>query len=153
MTATTVNGLTAVCEVTVYRKVEEILLMPDAIDVVEGSSVTVTAEILPVDATDKVLTWTVEDSDVATIEASSEAGCVIHIAGEGSTVLTVTCSDGVSATCLINGRSGIEAIMDESGTADVYTATGLLLRRAADADYIRTLAPGLYIIAGRKVLL
>ncbi len=153
VTATTVNGLTAVCEVTVYRKVEEILLMPDAIDVVEGSSVTVTAEILPVDATDKVLTWTVEDSDVATIEASSEAGCVIHIAGEGSTVLTVTCSDGVSATCLINGRSGIEAIMDESGTADVYTATGLLLRRAADADYIRTLAPGLYIIAGRKVLL
>lgn len=153
VTATTVNGLTAVCEVTVYRKVEEILLMPGTIDVVEGSSVTVTAEVLPTDATVKDLTWEIEDTSVAVIEASSSTGCVVNIISEGHTVLTATSADGVTATCVIDGKSGVEAIIGESETADVYTATGLLLRRSADADYIRNLAPGLYIIAGRKVLL
>lgn len=48
--------------------------------------------------------------------------------------------------------TGVEAITDAT-LADVYTATGILLIRNADEDAIRALAPGLYIIGGRKVMI
>ena len=48
--------------------------------------------------------------------------------------------------------TGVETITD-AASADVYTATGILLIRNADEDAIRALAPGLYIIGGRKVMI
>lgn len=48
--------------------------------------------------------------------------------------------------------TGIDSITD-AAAADVYTATGILLIRNADEDAIRALAPGLYIIGGRKVMI
>lgn len=153
VTVTTVNGLTASCVVNVYRKVEEIVINPGVIAAYIGSTATVTAEVLPADATDKTVTWSVADSSIAAITASDAAGCVITILEEGETELTAECADGVTGKCTISGFSGIDELLRDSQTTDVYNASGLLLRRGADADYIRSLAPGLYIIAGRKVLL
>ena len=61
----------------------------------EGSSETLTATILPNDATDKTVTWTTNNSSVATVSS----GKVTAIA-KGSAIITVTTNDGKkTATC------------------------------------------------------
>ena len=49
--------------------------------------------------------------------------------------------------------SGVETILDGRKAAkDVYTSSGILIVRNATQDQIDALAPGLYIIGGKKVL-
>lgn len=49
--------------------------------------------------------------------------------------------------------TGVEAILGEEDTADVYTTAGIIILRDANAESIRQLPAGLYIIGGRTVML
>ncbi len=143
----------ASASVRVTVPVEEILLDPNTIVAIEDDEVTVTASVMPVDATDKSIVWMVDNTGVTEILESDDTQCRLLIKAEGQTRLIASAADGPYAVCTIDALSGVAALLGEVGTADVYTTDGILLRRSADSDYIRTLAPGLYIIAGRKVLL
>lgn len=143
----------ATATVTVTVPAESIVLDPVQIVAVEEETVTVTATVLPVDATDKSIYWVVDNTNVAEITESDDTRCVLYIKSNGTARLIASVPGGPAAACTIDAVNSVDAIVGDSGVADVYTADGVLLRRAADASYIRTLTPGLYVIAGRKVLL
>lgn len=52
----------------------------------------------------------------------------------------------------VNGVEGVAAGI-EAYPADVYTATGILVFRAASADEVASLPAGLYIVGGRKLII
>lgn len=149
--ATTVNGIGAACAVTVDVPVEAIELDIEDIEIVEGTTFTVLTTILPADATDKSLEWTSDNPNVATVDADGD----VTVHATGTAVITARALDGsgVWASCTIHGISGIETIIGDGALCDVYTTDGLLICRNADAAAIARLPRGLYIIAGRKVLL
>lgn len=78
------------CKVTVIRRVEGISLNVGAVDVLEGESVKLTAEVHPEDATDKTVRWASSDINVAVVASD---GSVYGIK-EGQTVVMVTTADG-----------------------------------------------------------
>lgn len=49
--------------------------------------------------------------------------------------------------------TGIEAVLGENEKADVYSLAGMLLLRDADADKLRRLPKGIYIVNGRKLVI
>lgn len=72
-----------------------------------------------------------------------------------TTAKGTTYGDEMTFTTDEGPESSIETVEDTTATgrpADVYTLQGMLVRRNATADDLRSLRPGLYIIAGRKVL-
>lgn len=63
------------------------------------------------------------------------------------------CFDNVRLYYVTSDISGIKEITGSDSTVDVYTPTGILVRRGADsADPVAGLAPGIYIAGGRKLL-
>ncbi|MDE7162476.1 MAG: leucine-rich repeat protein [Clostridia bacterium] len=68
-----------------------------------GYETTLTATVLPDEATDKTVTWTSEDSDIATVESGRITGV-----SEGTTNITAT-ADGVSATCTVTVKKLVPA--------------------------------------------
>ena len=64
-----------------------------------GQTITLTATVLPENATDKSVTWSSSNTDVATVDA----GGVVTVKAEGSAVITAKTNDGteLTATCSI----------------------------------------------------
>lgn len=59
----------------------------------------------------------------------------------------------IEATYQITNPSvGVAGIESEEGVADVYDLAGRKVLRAADADAVRSLDNGLYIVNGKRVL-
>lgn len=90
----------ASCEVTVEAKhvsVSGIRLNKTSLVLVDGDIETLTATVLPDDATNKAIRWTSSNNGVATVDDG-----VITTIGPGNTSITVTTDDGnFSATCLL----------------------------------------------------
>ena len=78
-------------------KVSSIILDYSNFSMVVGEDTTITATILPEDATDKTVSWTTDNAAVATV---SEQGLVTAV-GQGTATITCRANDGsgVYATC------------------------------------------------------
>lgn len=63
-----------------------------------GGSETLTATVAPADATDKSVTYSSEDSTIATV--TPVQGKVVGVKG-GATNVTVTTTNGKTATCAV----------------------------------------------------
>lgn len=144
----------ATCEITVKAKViaaSSITLDKTTAELVEGETLTLTATVKPDDATDKTVTWTSSDETVATVKDG-----VVTAFKPGKATITVTSmsTPSVSATCEVTvvSATGIAAIMAADGTvrADIYSTTGVLVRRAGDS--LAGLKPGIYIVNGKKIV-
>ena len=101
ITATTVNGLTDTCTVTVEEKnvpVTYVRLDKTVLDLEVGQTYTFTPTIRPATATDKTLYWT---SDHPEIAAVSQDGTVTAAAA-GTAVITASSVSGVAASCTVN---------------------------------------------------
>ena len=146
ITATTSNGLTATCEVTVLPiLVESIILTPSEIQGVIGESFTIEATILPENASEPRIEWKSTNPVVATV---SQVGHV-EILKEGTCRIIAHATDGsdVSAECIITGVSGIESIFaDGSDHIYVYTPGGILIKKDCSSDDLKNLVPGIYIL-------
>ena len=51
---------------------------------------------------------------------------------------------------LIDGE-GIGDVLADAETADIYTVSGILVKKDAKADDLKTLKKGIYIVNGKKV--
>lgn len=95
------GGKSATCSITVTSKtipVTGVELSPTALSLTEGGKATLTATVLPGNATDKGLTWKSSDSSIASV--SSEG--VVTAIKEGRATITVTTIDGgKTATCSV----------------------------------------------------
>ena len=101
------GDIQATCTVTVIKKVTSITLDKDNLTLLVGNTATLTATVLPDDATDKNIMWVSCNPDVATVENG-----VVKGIGVGETTIIAT-SDAVSAFCnvlvLLDSEQGVFA--------------------------------------------
>lgn len=98
ISAVTVNGLRASCQVTVTSiPVSSISLDQTALLVNVGESATLHATLLPANASFKTVTWTVDNANVATVNADG----VVTGKAQGTATITATTHNGLKATCAV----------------------------------------------------
>ncbi len=150
ITASTENGLTATCEVSVLPVlVEAIILDPDIIQCIIGEKFVIKASVLPENASNPHIDWESSNPDVASVDQDGN----VEIIREGSCRIIAYATDGsdVSAECFITGTSGIESIFAECGDhISVYTPGGLLIKKDCSSDDLKNLVPGIYILKSEK---
>ena len=102
ITATAHNGKMAICTVTVNEPASEVVevtsvsLNKTTLTMEIGESETLTATVMPSNATDKSVTWTSSDQAVATVASGK-----ITAIGGGTATITATTSNGKTATCTV----------------------------------------------------
>ena len=93
------GGFTDVCTVTVHAPVTAVVLEYNVLDIVEGESRRLTADIEPANASDPTILWSSSDTGIVTVDTFGMITAVSH----GSAVVEATSRDsGVSATCTVN---------------------------------------------------
>lgn len=98
ITATSNNGKTATCKITVPEvSVTSITLSKTSASLDIGESVALTTTITPSNAGNKSVTWAVDDSSVATVDSNGNVKAV----GEGKTIVTAKTANGKTAACTI----------------------------------------------------
>ena len=101
------GDIQATCTVTVIKKVTSITLDKDNLTLLVGNTATLTASVLPDDATDKTVMWDSSNPEVATVENG-----VVKGIGVGETTIIAT-SGTVSAFCnvlvLLDSEQGVFA--------------------------------------------
>ena len=126
ITATTDNGLTATCNVLVPVEVTEVKLDKSTGTISVGRTLQLTATVSPDDASDKTITWTSSNNEVAKVDSK---GLVTGVA-TGTATITATSVNGKTATCEITVVVGVtsvsldknEATLEIGGTVNL-TAT------------------------------
>ncbi|MDA3881917.1 MAG: Ig-like domain-containing protein [Bacteroidales bacterium] len=100
ITATTANGKTATCNVTVRLNtisVDEVIISQDFIDMFPDASHQVSAEIVPDNATNKTIVWSSNKISVATVDQNG----VITSVSPGTALVIATASNGIADTCTV----------------------------------------------------
>ncbi|MCI1640011.1 MAG: Ig-like domain-containing protein [Bacteroidales bacterium] len=111
ITVTTVSGkFTATCEVTVNPcPVQSVSLDQTAVSIYEQDVVTLIPSVLPETATDKTVTWSSSDTDVATVDDSGK----VTGKSEGTATITVTTNSGSkTAECLVTVKVRIPTTIE-----------------------------------------
>ena len=118
ITVTTEDGQkTASCVVTVVAKVypvESVTLDKTSAELTEGESLTLTATVLPENATNKNVTWTSSNAEVASVTNG-----IVTAHKPGTSTITVTTEDGQkTASCVVTvvygNNSGNNESVDEN---------------------------------------
>ena len=128
ITAYTIDGskLSASCEVIITQLVTSIALDKTVISSVEGSAETITATVLPENASNKVVSWSTSDETIATVTDNNDGTAVVTFMKVGVATITATTTDGsnLSASCEVSGLSGIIGInangLVEEARYDIY---------------------------------
>ena len=111
-TANDGSGVTATCTVTVIIPVTSVTINNAPTEALfVNSTGTLTATVLPNDATDKTVTWSSSDPDYVSINAETGEYTIMGTKGYGSATITATAtngtedtSDDVTTTCTITGK-------------------------------------------------
>lgn len=119
ITVTTVDGgKTASCRVIVkskYIAVTDIRLSETSVVLHAGESHSLTAQVLPEEATDKSMTWKSSDESIATIDANG----VVSAVKTGSTTIMASAENGkVTASCKV--------VVEPTAVTGVSIPTGTL---------------------------
>ena len=134
ITATTSNGKTASCMITVIEPAPEVIevtsvsLNKTSLTLEIGESEILTATVLPNNATDKSVTWTSSDQAVAMV-ANGEVTAV----GSGIATITATVSNGKTATCRITVNAAIPEITQVEGATIDGTDIFMLVDHMTDS--------------------
>lgn len=133
ITATTVNGKTATCKITVEKKSvpsKSVSLSKTALTLYTGDKATLKAKVNPTDTTDK-LTWTSSDEKIATVENG-----VITAKKAGTVKITVKTDSGKTATCKVTVKKKVVAAKSVK-----LSKTSLTLEKGATAKLKATVTP------------
>ena len=114
ITATTTSGLKAYCMVRVIdakAPVSSVTLDSTELIMTKADTKQLTAMILPTNATDKTLTWTTSNGDVATV---SNTGVVTAV-GDGVATVTATANNGMYHECVVKviSASGPSVVLED----------------------------------------
>lgn len=103
-TSKTKSSITASCAVTVKAvPVTGVAITPSTATIQINGTTTLSYSVSPSDATDKTVSWSSDNTNVATVDAN---GKVTGVA-EGTATITVTTTDGnKTATCLVTVQVG-----------------------------------------------
>lgn len=96
----------------------------------KGDSFTLNvSEILPKDAVNKTVKWSISDESVAGIKANGNS-VVVTAKKPGKAVVTCTSTDGsnITATCNITVRTHVSSVTLNTSTASIYTRKTLSLK-------------------------
>lgn len=156
----TVGGKSDVCALTVTEPtakpvpVTKVTLDREEVELTVGETVTLTATLLPSDATDKTVNWTSDDPSVATVENG-----LVTAASAGTTAIKATAANGISTSCTVSvsertipvkridlDRETLDLIIGESDTltATVYpaNATDQTVSWSSDNNAVATVENG-----------
>ena len=143
ITATAVDGSEKydTCTVTVTKtSVTGVTLDQTSLTLTEGDSETLTATVEPSNATNKNVTWSSSDPNVATVENG-----VVTAVGAGTATITVTTEDGgKTATCTVTVERPYVPPANPNYRIDVTTTAGGTVDKdpaAAKAGETVTLTP------------
>ena len=101
---------TVVCHITVTEIAPaEVTISQEFAKLEIGSQLTLTATVLPEDATDKFITWTTTNSDVATVDSLGN----VMAMGQGECFITATCRDKQAMCHVIVVEHFIYITLDE----------------------------------------
>lgn len=108
ITVKTADGnKTASCTVTIPTPVSSVSLSSSSLDMKTGGTATLTATINPTSATNKNVTWSTDNSNVATVSSSG----VVTAKGNGRAVITVTTEDGgKTASCTVSVTTAVTGV-------------------------------------------
>ena len=110
ITASSLDGeITATCEVTIteFIAVESVTLDKESVDIMKNSDIILSATVNPENATNKKLTWSSDNEDVAKVEETEDGSAKVTGVGDGTAVITVTTEDGnFTATCNVTVTTG-----------------------------------------------
>ena len=98
ITATAVNGVSASCALSVVVPPSGITVSPGSLTLEENSSGTVTAKVLPDDATDKTVVWSSSNQGVATV---SDNGTIQALTPGTADIIATTQDGAFSAKCAL----------------------------------------------------
>ena len=104
ITVTTQNGKTAQCQVNVYSRIinpTSISLSEGSIKLGEGENTSITAVISPSNATNQSVTWSSNNTSVATVNNNGH----ISALQQGTAVITAKTSNGLTANCTVTVSS------------------------------------------------
>ena len=118
---------------------------PD-VEIIQGTSLTLTPKILPVLATNKELNWTTSNASVASVDQQGNV-----VTGDmGDAVITATATDGSRISGSVNvhvvedPQVGVLSLHSLPADAEIFSVTGVRLQRVTRS--------GVYIVNGKKVL-
>lgn len=145
------EGKTAVCKLKVVPLGTDVIpatsitLDQKEANMTVGQTLTLTATVLPEDATNKVVSWETSSETIATVDQNG----VVTALSVGDVAITATTTDGsnLTATCEIHvGGNAVEAIMFEGKIGSVYGIDGTLIASDVDAAELKALPAGIYIV-------
>ena len=114
---------------------ESIELSQNTVTGKPGDTVTLTATVMPENATDKTVNWSSSDETVATV---SDEG-VVSLLAVGNATVTASCGD-ISAECIVTVESvqvGVDEIMTDSSIVEYYNLQGVRVTNPGKGMYIR----------------
>jgi uncharacterized protein YjdB len=133
ITATTANNKTATCVVTVSAvEVADITVTPATLQLFQGYKHTLTVVFVPENASDKTVTWSSNDPNIAEVDVST--GEVTAKAG-GNATITATTANGKTATCAVSVKPLLSKSGWRLGTYILFTAGSMNIANGNYNDY------------------
>lgn len=133
------GGKTATCTVTVKaadKNVIGVTLNQTSLNLNQGESYKLIADITPSDATNKDVTWSTSNDKVASVDSNGNVSAV----GEGTATITVTTKDGSkTATCQVNVAPAAPAEVKVAGIS--FNDTALTLSQGESKKLGYTISP------------
>lgn len=105
ITVTTAHGKKATCKVTVKQPVTSVKLSATAITVYMGETAKFSASARPTNANDRKLTYKIANEKVVTLKSG-----VLTPKKVGKTTITVTSSNGLTATCTVTVKQHVTSL-------------------------------------------
>ena len=137
ITATSTNGKSAGCTVTVEKKqipVTEVRLSESTVGIVEGSTYKLTATVLPENTTDsKNVSWSSSNSEVAIVDANG----TVTAKSAGTAIITATSENGKTASCTVtvNKKDTYTGLRDVDGQLKYFNNGNIDTTYTGFADY------------------
>ena len=124
------SGKSATCSVTVKTHVESVSLNKTEITLYNGKSTSLTATVLPSNASNKSVTWTSSDEGVATVSGSGTSVTVKGIS-RGNVTITATSVDGeITASCNVTVNQYVQSITLDKTSITMYVGDDPVLLSA-----------------------